>query len=204
MLISKLETKIKLAFGVSILSFVTSLVISGCVLFFAYRLIANERKNIYVLDGDVPILVKQTGIEVNLEVEAKSHVNLFHMLFFTLPPDDEFIKKNVEAAMYLIDESGLKQYNNLKEKGYYNTILASSATVTIVTDSVKLDMKNMSFEYYGIQRIERETSILKRQLVTTGKLTQIPRSPHNPHGFLIVGWKTILNKDIEYKTKRNF
>lgn len=204
MLISKLETKIKLAFGVSIISFVTSLVISVSVLVFAYRLIANERKNIYVLDGDVPILVKQTGIEVNLEVEAKSHVNLFHMLFFTLPPDDEFIKKNVESAMYLIDESGLKQYNNLKEKGYYNTILASSATVTIVTDSVKLDMKNMSFEYYGIQRIERETSILKRQLVTTGKLTQIPRSPHNPHGFLIVDWKTILNKDLEYKTKRNF
>ena len=38
----------------------------------------------------------------------------------------------------------------------------------------------LSFEYYGIQRIERETSILKRQLVTTGKLRQIPRTENNP------------------------
>ena len=35
-----------------------------------------------------------------------------------------------------------------------------------------MDMNNLSFEYYGIQRIERETSILKRQLVTTGKLRE--------------------------------
>lgn len=99
---------------------------------------------------------------------------------------------------------GLKQYNNLKEKGYFNTILASSATVTIMTDSIKVDMNNLSFEYYGIQRIERETSILKRQLVTTGKLRQIPRTENNPHGLIITDWKTILNKDLDYKVKKNF
>ncbi len=128
----------------------------------------------------------------------------FCSLFFTLPPDDEFIKYNMEKAMYLIDDSGLKQYNNLKEKGYFNTILASSATVTIMTDSIKVDMNNLSFEYYGIQRIERETSILKRQLVTTGKLRQIPRTENNPHGLIITDWKTILNKDLDYKVKKNF
>ena len=204
MLIKNVESKIKLSLIVSIMSFVFSLMVVGAVLLYTYRLIANDRKNIYVLDSNVPILVKQTGIEANLEVEAKSHVQLFHMLFFTLPPDDEFIKKNVESAMYLIDESGLKQYNTLKEKGYYNTILASSATVSIMTDSIKMDMKDMSFEYYGTQRIERETSILKRQLITAGKLIQVPRSPHNPHGLIITNWKTLLNKDIDRQTKRNF
>ena len=117
---------------------------------------------------------------------------------------NDFIKYNMEKAMYLIDDSGLKQYNNLKEKGYFNTILASSATVTIMTDSIKVDMNNLSFEYYGIQRIERETSILKRQLVTTGKLRQIPRTENNPHGLIITDWKTILNKDLDYKVKKNF
>ncbi len=204
MLIKNIENKIKLAFTLSIGSFLVSIVIVIAILVFAFNLVANERKHIYVLDNEVPILVKQTGIEVNLEVEAKSHVNLFHMLFFTLPPDDDFIQKNIEKAMYLVDETGLKQYNNLKEKGYYNTILASSATVTIVTDSVLVDLNSLRFEYYGIQRIERETSILKRQLVTSGKLRQIPRTDNNPHGLLIVDWKTELNKDIEYKTKRNF
>ena len=165
MIIKNLENKIKLAGILSIGCFATSIVISGMVLAFCFSLVKAERKKIYVLDNDVPVLVKQTGTEVNLEVECKSHINLFHTLFFTLPPDDEFIKYNMEKAMYLIDDSGLKQYNNLKEKGYFNTILASSATVTIMTDSIKIDMNNLSFKYYGIQRIERETSILKRQLV---------------------------------------
>ena len=73
-----------------------------------------------------------------------------------------------------------------------------------MTDSIKVDMNNLSFEYYGIQRIERETSILKRQLVTTGKLRQIPRTENNPHGLIITDWKTILNKDLDYKSKKEF
>ncbi len=204
MIIKNIENKIKLAGIISVGSFISSIIICVLAFFFCYTLVVNERKNIYVLDNDVPILVKQTGVEVNLEVECKSHVNIFHSLFFTLPPDDEFIKHNMEKAMYLIDESGLKQYNNLKEKGYFNTILASSANVTIKTDSIDVDMSNMTFKYYGIQRIERETSILKRQLVTTGELRQVPRTENNPHGLIITNWKTILNKDLDYKVKKNF
>lgn len=82
--------------------------------------------------------------------------------------------------------------------------MASSANVTIKTDSIDVDMSNMTFKYYGIQRIERETSILKRQLVTTGELRQVPRTENNPHGLIITNWKTILNKDLDYKVKKNF
>ena len=102
MIIKNLENKIKLAGILSIGCFATSIVISGMVLAFCFSLVKAERKKIYVLDNDVPVLVKQTGTEVNLEVECKSHINLFHTLFFTLPPDDEFIKYNMEKAMYLI------------------------------------------------------------------------------------------------------
>ena len=73
-----------------------------------------------------------------------------------------------------------------------------------MTDSIKIDMNNLSFEYYGIQRIERETSILKRQLVTTGKLRQIPRTENNLMDLLSQIGKTILNKDLDYKVKKNF
>jgi conjugative transposon TraK protein len=204
MIIKNLESKVKLAFAVSVGSFFAAIVVVISVLAFSFNLIANERKKIYVLDNEVPILVKQTGIEVNLEVEAKSHINLFHYLFFTLPPDDDFIKRNVEKAMYLVDESGLRQYNNLKENGYYNTILSSSANCTIVADSVIVDLTSMTFQYNGVQRIERASSILKRQLVTSGKLRQIPRTDNNPHGLIITDWRTELNKDLEYKEKRAF
>lgn len=59
----------------------------------------------------------------------------------------------------------------------------------------------MEFTYYGRQRIERRSNILMRELVTAGQLKRVPRTENNPHGLLIVNWRTLLNKDIEQKTK---
>ncbi len=202
-MINKIENKIKLAFAVSIGSFITSLALAGIVCFFAYSLINEQRKKLYVLDHNVPLLVQQTNLGVNRKVEMESHINMFHLLFFTLPPDDAYIKNNLTKAMYLVDETGLAQYNNLKEKGYYNSILASSALLTIQTDSVMIDV-NRHFKYYAKQRLERETSILKRLLVTEGDLQDVPRTENNPHGFIIKNWKTVINKDLEHETKKSF
>ena len=207
MLLTDLEKKLKLAKSLTISSFVFCLLVIVAIGFFAFSLIQSERKNIYVLDAGVPLLVQRTDVEVNREVEAKGHVALFHSLFFTLPPDDHFIKSNIQQAMYLIDESGLKQYNNLKEQGYYNAILANSMALSIKTDSITLDMSNgevPSFVFYGTQRIERETSILKRRIITTGFLRSAPRTDNNPHGFLITNWKTLKNEDIENRPKKVF
>jgi conjugative transposon TraK protein len=93
------------------------------------------------------------------------------------------------------------EYNNLKEKGYYSSILGTSTTVTIKSDSVKFD--GDKFTYYATQRLDRKTSILKRQLITSGSLVQVQRSHNNPHGFLISNWKTVANNDINYAPKRN-
>ena len=126
------------------------------------------------------------------------------MLFFNLPPDDEFIRNNLSRAMYLVDESGLTEYNNLKEKGYYNSILASSAVLSIRADSIVLDQTKNAFQYYGTQRIERKTSILTRQPITTGNYRDVPRTENNSHGCLITNWLTILNKDISHTQKSSF
>ena len=32
---------------------------------------------------------------------------MFHHYFFTLPPDDKYIRYTMEKAMYLVDETGL-------------------------------------------------------------------------------------------------
>jgi conjugative transposon TraK protein len=202
-MINNLEKKMKLAFAVSIGSFLTSIIIVVIVAGFAFNMVKEQRKQIYVIDNSVPVLVRQTEDLMNRTMEYKSHVNMYHLLFFSLPPDDQYIKNNISKAMYLIDESGLSQYNNLKEKGYYNSILASSAVLSIKTDSIVVD-ENKHFTFYGTQRIERETSILKRAMITEGDLKEVPRTENNPHGLLIVNWKTIQNKDLEYVPKRSF
>ena len=93
---------------------------------------------------------------------------------------------------------------NLKEKGFYNNIMGTSAVFSIFCDSIKFDEQKMEFTYYGRQRIERRTSILTRELVTAGQLKRVPRTDNNPHGLLIVNWRTLLNRDIEQKTKSNY
>ena len=47
-------------------------------------------------------------------------------------------------------------------------------------------------------------NILMRELVTAGQLKRVPRTENNPHGLLIVNWRTLLNKDIEQKSKSNY
>ena len=168
-------------------------------------MVREERKKIYVLDGmAVPYAATQTGADINLSVEAKAHIGLFHQLFFTLAPDEKFINYNIEKAMYLIDESGLLQRNTLEEKGFYQNIMSASANFSIMTDSIQFDKESMKFTYYGRQRISRPSSILYRELVTVGKIIRTKRTENNPHGLLITNYRTVRNKDLEEVRNRNF
>ena len=194
MVIKNLENKIKLVTIVCCVFLAGCVVISMSSIWTARSMVADAQKKIYVLDGTVPVLVER----------AKSHVERFHHLFFTLAPDDKYIKYTMDKAMYLVDETGLAQYNTLKERGFYNNIMGTSAVFSIYCDSINFDPQKMEFKYYGRQRIERRTSILTRELVTAGQLKRVPRTDNNPHGLLIVNWRTLLNKDIEQKTKNNY
>lgn len=204
MVIKNLENKIKLVAIVCSVFLVGCVVISMTSIWTARNMVVDAQKKIYVLDGTVPILVERTTMDETLDVEAKSHIERFHHLFFTLAPDDKYIKYTMDKAMYLVDETGLAQYNTLKEKGFYNNIMGTSAVFSIYCDSINFDPQKMEFRYYGRQRIERRTSILTRELVTAGQLKRVPRTDNNPHGLLIVNWRTLLNKDIEQKTKNNY
>ena len=204
MVLKNLENKIKLVTIICVAVIAACVIISVSSIFAGTNMVMDAQKKIYVLDGNVPILVNRTTMEETLDVEAKSHIEMFHHYFFTLAPDDKYIRYTMEKAMYLVDETGLAQYNTLKEKGFYNNIMGTSAVFSIFCDSIKLDMEKMEFTYYGRQRIERRTSILTRELVTAGSMKRVPRTENNPHGLLITNWRTLLNKDIEQKTKANF
>lgn len=202
MIIKNLENKIKLVLVVSLAFMAGCIIISLGSLLMAQSMVSDAQKKVYVLDSNhVPIMVSRSSMEETLNVEAKSHVELFHYLFFTLAPDDKYINYTMEKAMYLVDETGLAQYNALKEKGFYNNIMGTSAVFSIFCDSIDFDEEKMTFKYYGRQRIERRTSIMMRQLVTAGNIKRVPRTENNPHGLMITNWRTLLNKDIEQKRK---
>ncbi|WP_316777907.1 conjugative transposon protein TraK [Pedobacter antarcticus] len=206
MIIRNIEAKVRLATFLSAGSFVMAGIIVLIVSFFAYRQVADARKSVYVLDANsVPLLARQTNLQMNRAAEYRSHVNLFHSLFFSLTPDDKYIEYQMKRAMYLVDESGALQYNNLKEKGFFNSILSSSAVLTLQTDSIFIDEGRRYFRYYGRQKIDRRSSTIIRSLVTEGYLKDLEiRSDNNPHAVLITRWKTLENKDLENVQKNSF
>ena len=203
MVIRNLENKIKLVLIICSLFLVGCIIISLGSVLIARGMVSDAQRKVYVLDGTVPIMVHQTDIDESFEIEAKSHVQMFHYLFFTLAPDDKYINSTIEKALYLVDETGLAQYNTLKEKGLYRNVMGTSSVFNIYCDSIVLNLEDKTFTYYGRQRIERRTNILIRQLVTTGELKRVPRSENNPHGLLIMNWRTLLNKDLEERRKQD-
>jgi conjugative transposon TraK protein len=204
MIIKNIESKIRLAIFISAGSLITSLLIVAINSFYSFKVVSNAHKSIYLLDNNVPVLARQTDMQLNRPAEYRAHVDLFHSLFFSLTPDDKYMEYQMKKAMYLIDESGIQQYNDLKEKGFYNSILSSSSVLTLETDSVALDLPRHYFRYYGKLKIDRRSSTVIRSLITEGYLKDIPRSNNNPHGVLITSWKTLENKDLDNVEKNTF
>lgn len=204
MLINNIEQRIRInkIVSLSAIGFAAFLVIAG--FFFSYRMIQDSRRSIYVLDNGVPVLAKQTDVLLNRPVEYKAQIELFHRLFFTLAPDDAYIKENIQQSLYLIDDSGKKEYTNLREKGFYNQIVASSSMVSIQADSIALNMEQKKFQFFGKQMITRKSSVITRKLITEGFFEDIIRSPNNPHGVMLRNWRIIDNEELSNQTKNSY
>lgn len=181
--------------------------LSGYVFTLSLKLADQSRQKIYVLDNGKSLLVAlREDISENRDAEARDHIKRFHELFFTLEPDKQYIESNVREALYLADRSAMEQYESFKENNVYNQVIASDISMTVITDSIKLDFSSYPyrFTYYGRQKIVRTSNITIRSLQTTGLLRNTSRTDHNPHGFLIEGWRIIANKDLETTRRKSF
>lgn len=198
MLIQSLEQKTRLALMTVLLTVIGSVVICGLTVFYCTRLVAQERSQIYILDGDIPFLAERSMQEANFVMEAKAHIQLFHQYFFTLPPDDDYIKWSLGKALYMADGTAMKQKQAMEENGFYSDIISSSAVCTIKCDSIQFNEHEKKFKYFGTQLIKRRSRDLKRSIITVGEIENVPRTQNNPHGLLITNWRTLENKDLDY------
>jgi conjugative transposon TraK protein len=181
--------------------------ISSYVFSLSVRMVERSRQKIYVLDNGKSLLVAlREDISENRDAEARDHIKRFHELFFTLEPDKEYIENNIREALYLSDRSAMNQYRSFKENNVYNQVIASDISMTLKTDSIRLDFSSYpyTFRYYGKQKIVRTSNITLRNLETTGRLRNISRTDNNPHGFLIEGWRIVDNSDIETVRRKSF
>lgn len=188
----------------------TMLVVAGSVatccfaLYKSYGLVSKMQDKVYILANGKVLEALAAERKDNIPVEARDHVKTFHWFFFTLDPDDKVIRTNLTKALYLADQSAKREYDNLKENGYYSGIISGNISQTIKVDSVRIDTNEYPylFRCYATQNIVRTTSIVYRSLITEGALRNVSRSDNNPHGFLIERWNILENKDIKTVNRR--
>ena len=162
-------------------------ILSVLVSYKSYELASSAQERIYILANGKALEAYSADRKDNVPVEARDHVKMFHHYFFTLDPDG----------------SAKQQYDNLKENGYFSTIISGNISQEILTDSIEVSTETYPyyFRYRGQQRIVRPTSIVTRSLVTEGWLRNVSRSDHNAHGFLIERWRTLENKDLTIQNR---
>lgn len=169
----------------------------------SYELSERSAARIYLLNGGKILHADASARAENIVVEARDHVASFHRYFFSLDPDEKVIEANIVRALYLADGSAKKQYDNLRESGFYASIISGNISQQVSVDSVQVDQK--VYPYYfrclASQRIIRATSIVTRRLLSEGYLRSVSRSDNNPHGFLIERWRILENRDVDVQSR---
>ena len=183
------------------------LLIAACIaiscfaIYKSYQSSDNYKAHIYILANGKALEAIASDRKQNIPVEARDHIKMFHEDFLTLDPDDKAIQATITKALYLADESAKRQYDDLKEAGYYSNIVSGNISQQIAIDSISLDMKvyPYAFKCFATEKLIRTTSTTTRNLITQGYLRNVSRSDNNPHGFLIEQWETLENKDEQVK-----
>jgi len=181
----------------------------GCIAICCYTLyvsnttIAGSQQRIYILANGKALEAYASDRKDNVAVEARDHVKMFHHYFFSLDPDDKVIQANLTKALYLADASAKRQYDNLKENGYYSNLIAGNISQEIQADTITIntDVYPFYFRFKGQQKIIRPSTIVIRSIITEGYLRNVSRSDNNSHGFLIEKWKTLENNDINIQNR---
>lgn len=122
----------------------------------------------------------------NLEVEALSHLERFHRLFYGI--DATSFERNMEKALWLGNASVDAVYRQKKADGLYNRLLQYGLVQRVERIESKVDMgqEPYRFETRTLIHIDRGSATDTYELVTSGQLIQVARNfPHNPHGLLI-------------------
>lgn len=166
---------------------ITCLLTSSFAVLTVFRFNSKMLNSAFVVNSDGSIIpLKLVSQKENIEVEALSHLDLFHNYFYGL--NESSYERNLEKALWLGDSTVDNVYRQKKADGVYNRLLQYSLVqkVLSVDTGLKLDKNGMSFRTETVFEINRGSSVDRYQLITTGNLITVDRNfPNNTHGLLI-------------------
>ncbi|WP_018359108.1 conjugative transposon protein TraK [Porphyromonas levii] len=192
-------------FSIVIVAFSLLAVITTVVM--SYRFAEQQRQKIYVLDGGKSLMLALAqDVKANRPVEAREHIRRFHELFFTLAPESEAVRSNINRALELADDTAYDYYQDLSEQRYYNRLISTNTNQVYQLDSIVSDFDSYPYQVltYGKQIIYRRNNVTERSLVAACDLINTVRSDNNPQGFLIEDFRVIQNEDIRNYERRKY
>ncbi|WP_066223775.1 conjugal transfer protein TraK [Formosa haliotis] len=185
--------------------FIVMTVIIGATIISVVALILVVRQHQQMLDHAFAISTQGQVIPLevasqqeNLEVEALSHLELFHRGFYGI--DAVNYEHQLEKALWLGNSSVDGLYRQKKADGVYNRLLQYSLVqkVRSVTSTVDVQKEPYAFQTVTIFEINRGTITDVYELTTTGHLIHVERNfPRNTHGLLITDFFEKSLKKIE-------
>src|ERR1700676_2775252 len=189
--------------GFSLLFLTGCILITGLSIFKSLAMVSDAQKHIYILANGKVLEAFAADRKDNIPVEARDQISMFHHYFFTLDPDEKVINGNITKALYLADASAKKQYDNLKENGYYRNIISGNISQQIEIDTIDVNTNVYPYSFHCVARekIIRTTSVVTRSLVTEGWLRNVSRSDNNAHGFLMEKWAIVENRDLKTENR---
>lgn len=152
-----------------------------------FKLHQQSMNSAFAINTEGSIIpLKLVAQQEHLEVEALSHLELFHTYFYHI--DASNYEKHLEKALWLGNSSVDALYRQKKADGVYNRLLQYSLVQRVLRIESTVDIQNKpySFQTTTIFEINRGSTTDRYELITTGNLIHVDRNfPRNTHGLLI-------------------
>lgn len=136
-------------------------------------------------EGEI-LPLKLVNTREHLEVEARSHLDRFHRLFYGM--DAGNYKTHLDKALWLGDSSVDQVYKQKKTDGVYNRLLQFALRQEVMHVAIELELDQEPYGFRAVTEFEvvRGSVRDRYRLSSSGKLVHVERSfPQNPHGLLI-------------------
>lgn len=184
---------------IAVVSVIAAAAVAMFSVYYTWSSLADVRSRIYVLDKGQVLTASEQDSRISREDEIKDNMDRFHNLFFSVSPNADVLKADLEKALNMSDRSVYDYYNDLAETGFYKRMVAINATQQVQVDSVAVDMSSYPYPVttYCTQYITRESTITQYSLVTKCRVLEVNRTPVNLHGLQIEKFSVVKNEELK-------
>lgn len=162
----------------------------------------EERNEIFVADAQHTLLLARSeNISTNRGNEAKAVVGKMHTHLFYMSPTSSAIEGGIENACNLSDASVRQYCDKLREKGWYNRMMAEGISMEFMPDSIVLfdsDVQGYDFlvRLYGKTSTITPDMIEFKRLETSCYMKEDDRTIENPNGYRCCNFEVVSHERI--------